>query len=255
MTGLPAESGLWLRRFHAPAATGIRLVCFPHAGGSASFYHPVSAALSAEMEVLAVQYPGRQDRRGEPSITSVPALADRLATVVSPLAADRLAFFGHSMGAILAFEVALRLARQSNQELTHLFASGRRAPSCYRDEMVHKRDDDGILAELRRLDGTNQEITSDPEIIEMIMPALRGDYFAIETYRHHPGDGLTCPVTALVGASDQKTTVDEARAWSAHTTGPFDLHVFTGGHFYLIQQQRQVTELLATRLRAAERTG
>ena len=134
-------SDLWLRRFHPAADAPVRLVCFPHAGGSASFYFPGSAALADGCDVSALQYPGRQDRRHEPNVDDIGVLADRIAPVLEPLFDRPVVFFGHSMGAVLAFEVARRLEARGHEPAL-LFASGRRAPSTVREENVHQRDDD-----------------------------------------------------------------------------------------------------------------
>lgn len=239
---------LWIRRYHNAPDGSMRLVCFPHAGSSASFYFPFSAALSPTVEVLAVQYPGRQDRRAEPNISSIPGLADEIFAAVRPLAARPLVFFGHSMGAVLAYEVALRLEAAGAEPLYRLYVSGRRAPSCYRPEWVHRETDEGMLAELRRLSGTSSGLLSDPEIVEMILPALRSDYRAIETYRDSTSRSVAAPITAIIGDSDPKVTTDEARAWAGHSTGPFDIRIFPGGHFYLVDQGPEVVRLIAADL-------
>ncbi|MFJ6379396.1 thioesterase II family protein [Kitasatospora sp. NPDC092039] len=239
----------WLRRYHpAPTAAAARLVCFPHAGGSAGYFHPVSAAVSPYAEVLCVQYPGRQDRRGEPGIVSIAELADRLYEVLRPCADRPLTFFGHSMGAVLAFEVARRFARDGLAAPAHLFVSGRRAPSVHREERVHLLSDEELLAELLVLGGTSEQVLADPELREMILPPLRSDYTAIETYPGAAGAVLDCPVTALTGDADSRVTVEEVRAWSGHTRGPFDLQVFPGGHFYLADQAPAVLGLLISQL-------
>lgn len=239
-----ADDGLWCRRFHPAPDAGRRLVCFPHAGGSASFYHPVSAALSPGVDVLAVQYPGRQDRRHEPAIDDIGLLADRIAEALGAWTDRPLTFFGHSMGALVAFEVARRLERDGDGPV-RLFASGRRAPSAYRDEQVHRRDDDGIVAELRALSGTDSRVLDDEEMLRMVLPALRSDYKAVETYRSEPGAVVRCPVTVLVGDDDPKTSLAEARSWDAHTAGACDLQVFPGGHFYLADRPKEVMDVLS----------
>jgi pyochelin biosynthetic protein PchC len=243
----------WIRRFRPATPGTVRLVCFPHAGGSASFFHPLSTVLAPGVEVLGVQYPGRQDRRHEPGLTSMGDLADRAAEELIAYTDSPLAFFGHSLGAVLAYEVALRLEESTGQPLDRLFASGRRAPSRYREDRVHLRDDAGILAEVRLLSGTDASLMGDPELVRMILPAIRGDYTAIETYRHTPGRLLSCPVTALTGDADPRTTVDEARAWSEHTTGDFDLSIFPGGHFFISARAADVTRVVAAHLTAAHR--
>lgn len=245
MTRIDMRRETWLRRYHeAPPGSGT-LVCLPHAGGSASFFFPVSKALHTVYDVLAVQYPGRQDRRAEPCLETIEDLADQLAPLLRPVAErGPLTLFGHSMGATLGFEVALRL-EAAGAGPAALFASGRRAPSRHRDERVHERDDDGLLAEVRALSGTDTGLLGDEEVVRMVLPALRADYRAAETYRYRPGPPLHCPITALVGDDDPKVTVDEARSWGEHTRGGFTHRVYPGGHFYLIPLAAQVIDVLA----------
>lgn len=251
---MATNSEKWIRRYHpAPDAT-TRLVCFPHAGGSATFYHPVSRALSPDLDVVAIQYPGRQERRTEPLVDTVEKLADLVVEALEPWTDRPLTLFGHSMGASLAYEVALRLEAAGHQPLG-LFASGRRAPSRWRDERVHLSDDDGLLAELRGLSGTDPAVLGNEEILRMIMPAVRSDYRAAETYRPEAGPRVDCPIVALVGDDDPKVTEDEARSWGDHTTADFDLHVFGGGHFYLNSHApkviQQIREFATVRSAAA----
>jgi surfactin synthase thioesterase subunit len=240
---------LWFRRYHEPRDGAVQLFCLPHAGGSASFYHPMSAALSPGVEVLAVQYPGRQDRRREPGVNDLRELADRIAEALQRRPEQPWALFGHSYGATLSFEVAARM-QAAGRPPRHVFASGRRAPSRHRVETVHRLGDAGLLTELRALAGTDARILGDEELLRMVLPAIRSDYTAAETYVYRPGPPLSCPVTVLTGDADPKTTPDEARAWQEHTTGAFDLQVYAGGHFFLANHQPAILRLLAERLNA-----
>lgn len=226
------ETGTWLRSFETAPPFSTRLICFPHAGGSASYFLPVAKQLSSRLDVLAVQYPGRQERRHEACIDDIATLADRLAEEIRPLADRPMAFFGHSMGAVVAFEVSRRLLTHGISPLM-LFASGRRAPACTRNETVHKEGDQALLAEVRRLGGTDLRMLNDPEVVNMILPSLRGDYKAIMTYRCPPGIKIDAPVIALVGDNDPHVSLDEALRWKEHTSGAFDMQVFRGGHFFL----------------------
>lgn len=245
MTTLTEQDSLWIRRYHPRPDAAARLVCLPHAGGSATFYHPVSASMPPSVDVLAVQYPGRQDRRNEPCVESIRELADQVTAVLLPWADRPLVLFGHSMGATLGFEVARRLERDHGIVPRALFASARRAPSCPRHETVHLRDDDGLVEEMRQLSGTDASILDDEELIRMALPAIRADYRAAETYTYEPGPDLACPIVSLVGDDDPKVTVDEARAWSRHTDTVSEFHVFPGGHFYLTAHAQDVLGLLA----------
>ncbi|MEV5431927.1 alpha/beta fold hydrolase [Streptomyces sp. NPDC052701] len=254
MSPSPADD-LWIRRFRPASDAPERLVCFPHAGGSASFYLPVSTALSPRVDVVAVQYPGRQDRRREPGLTSVAELADRVTEALAAWTDRPLTFFGHSMGAVVAFEVARRMERAGSGPV-RLFASGRRAPSRVREETVHTLDDDGVVAELRALDGTDTQFLEDEELLRMVLPAIRSDYQAVETYRCEPGATVRCPVTVLTGDADPKTSLDEARDWERHTLAGADVRVFPGGHFFLSERPADVLAVLTEHFAAtASRAG
>ena len=256
MTQSPDQSDLWIRSFHPAPGAAARLVCLPHAGGAASFFFPVSRALSPTTEVLAVQYPGRQDRRTERCIESIPELADAISVRLLPWSDRPLALFGHSMGASLAFEIARRLEQRGVVPLS-LFVSGRRAPSCNRTEAVHLRDDEGLIAELKALDGTNSQVLGDEEIMRMALPAIRSDYTAAETYRWVPGDPVRTPLHVHVGDDDPRVTIDEARMWEQHTAGSFSMTTYPGGHFYLNEHAAtligSISRVIADGLRARSR--
>jgi surfactin synthase thioesterase subunit len=136
------------------------------------------------------------------------------------------------MGATIAFEVAGRLSRNGNPPIT-LFASGCRAPAMQREARLHLADDATLVANLINLSGTNARMLADSEVVEMILPALRSDYHAVETYRYRGDVTLSCPITVFTGDADPQVTMAEALAWRAHTEGAFRIEVFSGGHFFL----------------------
>jgi len=230
-------------------------VCLPHAGGSASFFFPLAKALAPAVEVLAVQYPGRQDRRHEPPVDSIGGLTNRLLDVLRSVDDRPLALFGHSMGAIIAYEVALRMSDAGLPAPVHLFASGRRAPSRYRDDDFRGVSDSRLVAELKKLGGSDAAMLADPELLAMVLPAIRSDYRAVETYRHEPGRRLDCPVTVFTGDRDPRVSVEEARAWKEHSTGPSDLRVLPGGHFFLVDQAAPITATVTEKLAGPALTG
>ncbi|GAB7188328.1 alpha/beta fold hydrolase [Kitasatospora sp. Ki12] len=240
---------VWIRRYHPTGAGAPRLVCFPHAGGAASYFFPLSAALRDEAEVLAVQYPGRQDRRHEPAVDDIHRLADLLTVALEGTVDDRTVFFGHSMGASVAFEVARRLERGAGRGPALLIASGRRAPSRHRDERIHRLDDAGLVRETRALSGTDSTLLDDEEILRMILPILRNDYRAVETYTSAPDAAIDAPITAFIGTGDPKVSVDEAQDWSHHTRGAFRREDFAGGHFYLTETPDALRHKLLAELR------
>jgi pyochelin biosynthetic protein PchC len=248
VTNTELDRDLWVRHPAVARPGAVRLICLPHAGGSASFYVPMAKPLAPGIDVGLVQYPGRQDRRREPCIEDLGQLADAAFEALRPELDGPVAFFGHSMGATLAFEIALRMERAGLPAPLRLFVSARRAPSAPRDERVHLKDDDGMIAEIRALSGTDSRALGDEEIMRMAMPSIRADYKAAETYRYQPGPMLRCPISALTGDSDPKATIDEVEKWREHTTAEFDLNVYRGGHFYLTQHQQAVLQVVRDRL-------
>lgn len=247
MTIADDETNAWIRRYHPAAASRKRLVCFPHAGGSASYYRPVAMRFAPAVDVIALQYPGRQDRRRESRIEDIGVLADLITEQLLDLSEKPTVFFGHSMGATLAFEVAWRLEQKGVNAPYNVIASGRRAPSTRREEKVHLRDDTGIIAELHQLNGTDSALLDD-EMLRIALPAIRSDYQAIESYACEPGRSLGCGITVLTGDADTKTSLEEAQAWREHTTGPFRLKVFPGGHFFLTEHSAAVNAEIASEL-------
>jgi surfactin synthase thioesterase subunit len=239
---------VWLRRFHPGAALAPELVCFPHAGGSAAYWHRLSAVLTPQIEVSAVQYPGRHDRHREPAATDLHALADRIAEALGRAERPR-ALLGHSMGASLAYEVAVRLAARGHGRPAALIVSGRRAPSCSATDEDRLSDDAALVAKVRSLGGTGAEVLGDPDMLELMLPVLRGDYRALARYTPSRGTELRCPVLALAGDRDGEASVDEVDAWRRHTTGAFQLRVFEGGHFFLTAHMDAVAELVRGALR------
>ncbi|MCZ0204661.1 thioesterase II family protein [Streptomyces achromogenes] len=238
----------WLRRFHQPEPGAPRLLCLPHAGGSASFYFPVSKALSPAVDVRAAQYPGRQDRAEEPFAHSVQELAQGVFDELDEWERTPLALFGHSMGALVAFELA-RLLENAGRPPAVLFLSGRRGPSAERAESLHLDDDARLIEEVVRLDGTDAAVFQDEELLQLVLPALRADYRVVESYRPAPGPRLGCPLVVLTGDADPRVTPDEARAWARESDGPFECHVHPGGHFYLVARQQAVLAGIETALR------
>ncbi|WP_194910935.1 thioesterase II family protein [Catenulispora rubra] len=249
MTEPDAYTSPRFQRYKPAPEAGIRLVCLPHAGGAAPFYLEFARTLHPDVDVLAVQYPGRQELWREPVIESLTELADRVAAELVPWCDRPVALFGHSLGALLGYEVARRLA-DAGRPAAALFASGRRAPSVRRPEIAHLLNDRDLVRELAALGGTDPRVLEDEEVLRLTLPVVRADYRAVDSYRYEPGPPLDCPVTVLTGRDDPQVRPQEAEAWRGHAGGEFEVVTFSGGHFFLVEHSRAVTELVAARLAA-----
>ncbi|WP_149360635.1 thioesterase II family protein [Lolliginicoccus suaedae] len=245
-------SSPWLRTFKTtPGTPRTDLVCFPPAGGSASAYHGLAKELAPGIAVAAVQYPGRQDRLDDPMIDTIEGMASAIAEAItaSRSVGRPLALFGHSMGASVAFETA-RALHERGAASAHLIISGRIPPHHPRDTAFHKATDADLITELERLanDPASVQILREvPEIAEMVLPSVRNDYKAVETYHYQSATpSLDCPLTVFVADDDPTVTVEQSREWARHTTGPFDLVTFPGRHFYLDEQTEAVAKNIAT---------
>lgn len=207
------------------------LYIFPHAGGSATYYVPFAKAFSTDIKRVAVQYPGRQDR-GLTELTSIPALADEIFTMMAPSAQARgpVAFFGHSMGGLLAFEVALRF-QSAGHPVAALFVSSCAAPGHIRYQQLQGSDHD-ILNLVAQVTGTKPELLANDEFASTILPTLQS-VRAIAGYTRPPDVMVSCPIHAFVGDSDIIVADENMMAWSDRTTGEFSIRVFPGHHFYL----------------------
>ncbi|MEU2178572.1 alpha/beta fold hydrolase [Nocardia sp. NPDC019219] len=241
----------WLRTLRSEAVVRHHLLCFPPGGGSATAFRDLAQRFGAGVAVFAVQYPGRQDRVGEDLIADLVTLADRIAREVlaqGPL--ERLSLFGHSMGATVAFETARRLER-AGQPVATLFVSGRPAPEFEETQRLHLASDDDLIDDLVRLasDPAPLELLrAEPGLAELVLPAVRADYQAVETYRHRAGEPLRAEIAALVGTEDPTMRPEQAEGWRAHTSGGFDRATFPGGHFYLDERGAEVAGFVARHL-------
>ncbi|AGL16172.1 thioesterase II family protein [Actinoplanes sp. N902-109] len=238
----------WLRRFQPAMPDAPLLVVLPHAGGSATHFRPLAAAMGRHVEVAAVQYPGRQDRYGEQPVTDLAAMAAIVATALAPMAGRRFALFGHSMGAAVAFEIA-RLMERRDQPAEALFLSAKRAP-CLPQDPLPDLDDAALVEQITTMGGTAEQLLLDEELLEMYLPVLRADYLAMRQYICELPAVIDAPITGLVGDSDPGVSCAEVTAWNLHTRGRFDLRVFPGGHFYLDEQTTAVAHTVLSVLKA-----
>ncbi|MGW5344066.1 alpha/beta fold hydrolase [Streptomyces sp. HUAS TT3] len=234
------QADQWLRRYRPAERPRVRLVCFAHAGGGPSAFRTWPAGLAPDVEVLAVRYPGRQDRVAEPCIDRMEPMAEAVVEALTPLLDLPLVLFGHSMGAWIAYEVAQRMP------VSALLVSGQVPPSrrnSARPGSARRGDGNGVLtdealiAEVKRLGGYDAQLFEDPELRELVLPPIRSDFSLVATYRPGPPRALDCPVHAFHGEDDADTRTEDVDAWSEVTTGPFTRTLFPGGHFYLTDHE------------------
>ncbi|MEV7603722.1 alpha/beta fold hydrolase [Kitasatospora sp. NPDC089797] len=233
----------YLSRHSSPDRPALRLVCFPHAGGGASFFRSWSGHLDPSVELLAVQYPGRENRFREPLVPDLAPLAEAVAGQLRPLSPLPTVLFGHSMGAAVAYETLLRLEAAGDTPVTRLCVSGRAPDTPARDDDY---SDERLVRAVGRLGGTQAAVLDDPDLRELVLPILRNDYRLIDRYRRSPdAPRLRADVLALTGDRDPQVTVEQAGAWAATTAGAFSLHVLAGDHFYLVAAAAEVTGIIA----------
>lgn len=231
------------------AAPRLRLFCFPYAGGSAAAYHQWPSALPADIEVVAAQYPGRATRMREAPCTRLEALLDDMETGIAPLLDRPFAFFGHSMGATVAHELTRRLLAAGSALPRHLFLSGRSAPQLApRRTPIHALPHEEFIATLRDFSGTPAEILEHRELMEMMVPMIRADFEALETWKYQASAALPIPVSAFGGIADEAVPMENLDAWSVCTSERFKRHMFPGGHFFLQQHYPAMLNIVARAL-------
>ncbi|MFJ1618594.1 thioesterase II family protein [Streptomyces sp. NPDC088251] len=237
-----------------PHPGGPRLFCFPYAGAGASVFRDWGAGLPEGIEPLAVQLPGREDRFFDQPIRDLDELLDALVPALLPYLDRPFAFFGHSMGAVVSWEFARRLQRDQGLEPVRMVVSGCRALQFHESRLVGELDlsDEALISELRRLNGTREELLQNADFITYILPTFRADLSLFTHYVYRPGELLTCSVSAFGGNADPTVSEDHLKGWAELTTGQTEVEMFSGGHLFLNDERTSVLRSVSRALSAVD---
>jgi surfactin synthase thioesterase subunit len=227
----------------------MRLFCFHYAGGGVMMFRPWPALLPAELEVCPIQLPGHDNRWPEPLLTDCRAIVNELATALAPYLDKPFAFFGHSMGGLIEFELAREFRRRGCRAPKHLFISGRIGPGVPFPRILRSdMPKDEFIAAVKQLNGTPAEVLDNPELIELVEPILRADVAVCEHYHYQEEKPLECPITVFGGLDDPEVTRDLLEPWRKATSNQFTLRMIPGDHFFINSSQKIVLYAIAKAL-------
>ncbi|MGA3348992.1 MAG: alpha/beta fold hydrolase [Candidatus Sulfotelmatobacter sp.] len=232
----------------------LRLFCFPHAGAGASPYFAWAKLFSPEIEVIGVQLPGRENRISEAPLSKLEDILTLLSTDIEPFLGLPFAFFGHSMGALIAFELACYLRREGRPQPFHLFISGRAAPHLP-VRRLHELPTAELLEHVRSFSGTADEVLQSEEMQSLFLPLLRADFSVCANHIHRQEPPLSCPITAFGGDDDPTATPEMIRGWERQTTHAFNMHTLSGSHFFVLAAAREVVKIIDDQLHGAAVCG
>jgi medium-chain acyl-[acyl-carrier-protein] hydrolase len=231
-----------------------RLFCLPHSGSGAAQFASWKNFFPSTLDICPVQLPGRENRFREAPLTNVHRIAEILAGELNPYIDRPYILYGYSLGALIAFELGRQLRRQKAAPPLSLYALARPAPNLAQTRHpLHQLPDDIFLVELtRHYKGMSPAILKEQELMKLLLPALRADVTALETYVYLEEGPLDCPIRAFGGRLDATTTEDELRAWRLHTNRSFELKMFEGDHFFIRNNQKSVFASLTQMLESSQ---
>jgi len=243
-------SNPWLISRKRQSEAVVRLFCFPYAGGSSTIFHKWPQDLPSWIDVFAVQLPGHGSRLDEPPVTNLHRLVEMIEPALLPHLGQSFAFFGHSMGAMISFELARTLRDKHSLQPTHLFVSGRPAPQLPVEKPTYNLPEAEFAEELRRLNGTPPDVLEHSELMKLMLPILRADFELVQTYSYTPRPPLDCPITAFGGWEDQSVSRESLEAWREQTTNKFSVRMLLGDHFFLHSARPYILNAFKKELRA-----
>lgn len=229
----------------------LRLFCFPYAGGNSLIFRPWLTSLPTTVEVCPIELPGRGIQMRLTPFSHLEPLIETLASALKPYLDKPFAFFGHSLGGLVSFEVARKLRREHNLSPVHLFVSASCAPQIPSPKPpIHALPDTEFIEELHRLNGTPNSVLQNTELMQLLIPILRADFAVLETYVYAHQAPLECPITAFGGLQDNEVSVQELEAWRSQTIASYKLQMFNGDHFFIQSEQPLFLQTLAQHLHA-----
>jgi medium-chain acyl-[acyl-carrier-protein] hydrolase len=237
---------IWFENLSRSQAPALNLVCLPYAGASAQMFHHWPAHFARELGICLVHLPGRGKRLHEMPFKRLSLLVDAIVqNMPDELLEYPFALYGHSMGAILSFEIARAVRRRYGIEPIQLFLSGRSAPHVVQSKAAtYSLPHDEFIAKLRELNGTPRELLENPEFTELFLPLLRADFELVYTYQYRPERCLSCPITVYGGLEDKEAPVADLHAWKEHTSAEFKVRLFPGDHFFINASSTHFLEVL-----------
>lgn len=241
----------WIVSHPRPGAR-LRLVCFAYAGGSAASFLDWAPALPPEVALCAVQLPGRGARFREPALSDMSLIVQELARVLGAAVDLPAVYFGHSLGSLVAFEVARAIVRHGGHAPRRLLFAGCHAPG-YRSAggELHLKDDEALIDELRHYAGTPPEVLAHRELMSLVLPTIRADFALAETYRYQPGPPLDIPFAVLFGTDEERESMRQVEGWQDESRHPMRLQWFEGGHFFIQSRREEVLRCVRGELELA----
>jgi len=247
----PSTVDRWISRYRPNPEAQLRLFCFSYAGGGASVFRGWSEALPSNVEICAVQPPGRETRIGEPAYRRIGPLVADLAEAIEPLLDRPFVFYGHSMGALVAFELTRHLRREGKPQPERLLLAAFRAPQLPNPNIKIYHLPDEVLKVVLRKDGTPQRILQDEELMKVMLPTLRADFELCDTYEYRAEAPLGCPIAVFGGLEDVRISASDLDGWRAHSEVAYSFTRLPGGHFFMHSTQDLLLAAIAEELAGA----